>query len=82
MSATPRVDALATLIQQCKSGPQGAAVPLTREQQLEQALYRIYSEACWAEKRRLPAHQRAMQRIRELVEAAPMNTNKPRAWPT
>lgn len=50
------------------SGPQGSAIPLTREQQLGQALYRIYSEAKWAEKRQLHAHQGAMARIRGIIE--------------
>lgn len=70
MSRTPRVDALAAMIQGVHSGPQGAAVPLTREQKLDQALKRILSEVNWAEKRQLNAHRGAMARIRGIIEDA------------
>jgi hypothetical protein len=50
------------------SGPQGAAVPLTREQELERAVARIRSEVNWARGRRDKARTATLHRIATILD--------------
>lgn len=50
------------------TGPQGEAVPLTRQQELERAIARIRTEVNWARGRRERARTAALHRVAMILD--------------